>query len=143
MRPAVVQAQLEYRVENRTITITGYSGLGGAVTIPATIHGLPVTAIGWGTFCGWSTMTSVTIPESVTSIEGLVFSGCVRLTSIAVDPRGMQLSAAWMASCSTRTGRYSSEFRKGDPADIRQHHVSLAQLVVRQKQALAQTCGSL
>ena len=31
---------------NGTITITGYTGPGGAVTIPGTINGLPVTSIG-------------------------------------------------------------------------------------------------
>src|SRR5262245_20647853 len=41
--PAVVQAQFNYTTDNGTITITGYAGPGGAVTIPSTINGLPVT----------------------------------------------------------------------------------------------------
>ena len=35
-----------YTTNNGTITITGYTGPGGAVTIPGTINGLPVTSIG-------------------------------------------------------------------------------------------------
>jgi hypothetical protein len=35
-----------YLITNDTVTITGYTGPGGAVTIPATINGLPVTQIG-------------------------------------------------------------------------------------------------
>ena len=44
--PAVVQAQFTYTTTNGTITITGYTGPGGWVTIPSTINGLPVTSIG-------------------------------------------------------------------------------------------------
>ena len=49
--PAVVQAQFTYTVNNGTITITGYTCSGsGAVTIPGTLGGLPVTIIGDGAF---------------------------------------------------------------------------------------------
>ena len=48
--PAAVQATLYFTVNYGTITITGYSGSGGAVTIPSTITGLPVTSIGKGAF---------------------------------------------------------------------------------------------
>src|ERR1019366_359508 len=34
--PAAVQAQFTYTTNNGTITITGYTGTGGAVTIPDT-----------------------------------------------------------------------------------------------------------
>ena len=44
--PAAVQAQYNYMTDNGTITITGYTCFGGAVTIPDTIDGLPVTSIG-------------------------------------------------------------------------------------------------
>ena len=44
--PAAVQAQFTYTTNNGSITITGYTGQGGAVTIPDTINGLPVTDIG-------------------------------------------------------------------------------------------------
>ena len=45
--PAVVQGQdYTYTTTNGTITITGYTGPGGAVIIPDRINGLPVTSIG-------------------------------------------------------------------------------------------------
>ena len=48
--PAAVQAQYTDTTNNGTITITGYTGSGGAVTIPDTINGLP----GWQTIWrGW------------------------------------------------------------------------------------------
>ena len=52
MVPAVVQAQFNYVINNGAITITGYTGSGGAVTIPDTINGLPVTSIGYYAFGG-------------------------------------------------------------------------------------------
>lgn len=45
--PAVVQAQYTYTTNSdNTLTITGYSGPWGAVTIPTNIDGLRVTSIG-------------------------------------------------------------------------------------------------
>src|SRR5262245_39753922 len=58
--PAVVQAQFNYTTDNGTITITGYIGPGGAVSIPDTIHGLPVRTIGHNAFYGHTDLTSIT-----------------------------------------------------------------------------------
>src|SRR5260221_9699170 len=72
--PAVVQAQFNYTVTNQTVTITGYTAANDVVAIPSTINGLPVTSIGDAAFYGNSTVTSVTIPNSVTSIGEAAFS---------------------------------------------------------------------
>jgi hypothetical protein len=74
--PAVVQAQFNYTTDNGAITITGYTGPGGAVTIPATINGLPVTGIGDYAFIYNTSLTSITIPDSVTSIGVQAFYYC-------------------------------------------------------------------
>jgi hypothetical protein len=61
--PAAIQAQdYTYTTNNGTITVTGYTGPGGAVTIPSEINGLPVTSIGHGPFL-FSRLTSVMIPQ--------------------------------------------------------------------------------
>ena len=69
---------------SNTITITGYTGTGGALTIPSVINGLPVTAIGDNAFRNCTTLTSVTIPASIASIGVAPFIGCSNLTSINV-----------------------------------------------------------
>lgn len=84
--PAALSAQFNYITVDDTITITGYTGPGGAVVIPATVNGLPVTRIGEQAFFGKSGMTSLTIPKSVGSIGERAFYGCTGLTGITVDP---------------------------------------------------------
>ena len=82
-RPAVMIFQ-DYLcvVDNGMITITGYTGTGGVVTIPSTITGLPVTSIGNSAFASSASLTSVTIPNSVTSIGNSAFASCTSLTGV-------------------------------------------------------------
>jgi hypothetical protein len=80
-----VQAQdFSYTNTNGTITITGYTGSGGAVTIPSTIAGLPVTSLGDSVFAGSSTLTRVLIPDSVTNIGQSTFGSCAVLTNVSI-----------------------------------------------------------
>src|SRR6476469_1324131 len=59
--PGALQAQFTFATNNGTITITAYTGFGGAVTIPETIDGLPVTGIGDSAFNLSTRLTQVTI----------------------------------------------------------------------------------
>ena len=81
--PAVVQAQFTFATNNGAITITGYTGSNGMVTIPDTIERLPVTSIGDWAFYGTS-VTNVLIPDSVTNIGDGVFFDCESLTNIVI-----------------------------------------------------------
>jgi len=68
---------------NGAIVICGYTGPGGAWSIPSTIDGLPVTGI--GEFSGCRHLTNITIPSSVINIEAEAFSGLPNLSTITVD----------------------------------------------------------
>ena len=81
--PAVVQAQFTFTTNNGTITITGYTGSGGAVTIPDTTNGYPVTAIGANAFYDCS-VASITIGTNVTRIGTNAFCWSDKLTSITI-----------------------------------------------------------
>jgi hypothetical protein len=81
---AGVKAQFAYTTNNGTITITQYTGPGGDVTIPATITGLPVTDIGTLAFVSITTVTNVTLPDSVTNIGSGAFSDCTKIASVSL-----------------------------------------------------------
>ncbi len=83
--PLTAQAQFQYIVTGGSITLTGYACTAGALNIPSTIDGLPVTAIGSGVFLNCSNLTKVTIPSGVTHIGPSAFYGCTRLGAIEVD----------------------------------------------------------
>ena len=71
-----------YSSDGSAITITGYTGYGGAVIVPGTIAGLPVTRIGEAAFRNCSELTSVAMPAAVVSIEGAAFQNwCARQIS--------------------------------------------------------------
>ena len=78
--PLAAKAQFAYSVANGAITITWYSGPGGAVIIPNEVNGLPVTGIGVNAFEQCASPTSVAIPNTVTGIGYGAFTGCLAVT---------------------------------------------------------------
>jgi hypothetical protein len=101
--PAVVRAQFNYTTTDGTITITEYTGPGGAVVIPSAVHGVPVTRIGDSAFYDCTGLTSVTIPNSVTSIGDSAFSGCTNLTSITIPNRVTSIGGGAFSGCANLT----------------------------------------
>jgi len=96
--PAAVQAQFEYTTNNDTITIIDYTGPGGAVTIPSTTNGLPVTGIGAHAF-DYANLASVTIPDSVTSIGDYAFYHCSGLTNVTIGNSVTSIGFAAFDEC--------------------------------------------
>lgn len=87
--PAVedaVNAQLfdfEFIPNNTAVIVKKYNGTAADVTIPSHYKGKPVTMIDHAAFHD-SAVTSVTIPDSVTSIPDDAFAFCSQLTNISI-----------------------------------------------------------
>lgn len=65
-----------YRISNGKATITDIpDSTAGSVTIPSTLGGAPVSAIGDSAFEDCTHLSSVTIPHGVTTIEIDAFLG--------------------------------------------------------------------
>ncbi len=83
----VTGGQIKCIIGPETGTIIGYAGSPTEVVIPDTLGGVPVTTI-TGAFKGCSSLTSISIPESVTRIDYDAFAGCTGLTGITI-PQGV------------------------------------------------------
>ena len=71
-------------LEDGTLEITGYYGEDTELTIPSEIDGKKVTKIGGDAFEKCTSLTSVTIPDSVKEIGGYAFENCTSLTSVTI-----------------------------------------------------------
>lgn len=80
---AATFGDFEYEESESGVTITGYTGSATTLDIPDTINGKPVTAIGEDAF-QYRSLTSVTIPDSVTTIGADAFKECRSLTSVTI-----------------------------------------------------------
>ena len=81
---ATSERDFTYATNSGQLTITGYTGPGGNVAIPATAYGMPVVAIGNHALWYKTNLTSVTIPSSVTSIGDSAFKYCSGLTGVTI-----------------------------------------------------------
>jgi hypothetical protein len=82
---STVQAQFTWvtNSDGVSVTITGYTGPGGVLIIPNYINNLLVTAIGEYAF-ETASLSSVTIPGSVTSIGDYAFYYCASMTNVTL-----------------------------------------------------------
>lgn len=81
----LVLDSLQYSVENDAVTITGFSDdIPSELVIPAEINGMPVKVIGERAFNMCDKLTSVVLPDSVTTIGPSAFESCTAMTSITV-----------------------------------------------------------
>ncbi|MBQ4198704.1 MAG: leucine-rich repeat protein, partial [Kiritimatiellae bacterium] len=74
----------KYPVSGGNIIETGAidKSVAGALTIPASLGGCPVRSIGPWAFAYCRSLTEVTIPDSVTTIEDCAFASCSKLEKV-------------------------------------------------------------
>ena len=79
------EKNFKYQIKDGGVIISGYDKkLSDELIIPATIEGKPVISIGEDAFSFCRSLTSITIPDSVTSIEGAAFQACERLMNLTI-----------------------------------------------------------
>ena len=98
---AYTSGDYEYRIEYDEATINRYKGSGGNVTIPSKLGGSPVTSIQNDAFRDCSSLTNVTIPNSVTEIGLDAFSGCINLTSVTIPNSVTRIESGAFSGCSS------------------------------------------
>ena len=83
------------------------SGIGSCtdteIVIPDQYNGLPVTSIGGDAFSRCSSLTSITIPNSVTNIGGWAFGYCNSLASITLPNSVTSIGRSAFYDCSSLT----------------------------------------
>lgn len=82
------------------VTNYKYNGAAADVTIPSRYQGKPVTTIGHAAFFN-SAVTSVTIPDSVTSISDEAFINCPKLTNISIPNSVTYIGFSAFSSCTS------------------------------------------
>lgn len=88
---------------DESLTITSYSGGESIITIPETINGKRVTAIGAFAFENCSILKSITIPSSITSIGSNAFDGCIWLERVTFGEKSQLESIGSSAFSSCRS----------------------------------------
>lgn len=99
--PTVIQAQFVFATNTGAITITGYTGTNGVVTIPSTIDGLAVTSIGYEAFWACESLISITVGNNVTNIANGAFWECQSLTNVTLPDSVINIDIGAFDNCTS------------------------------------------
>ena len=75
----------------------------GAVAVPATLGGNPVTSLGASAFKGCGELTDVTIPNGVTNIGTSAFKDCSGLANVSIPDGVTRIGGSAFSGCSGLT----------------------------------------
>ncbi len=81
------------------VTVTGYTGNNTNVVVPKTYRGIPVECISASAFSNQTQIISISLPNSLTSIESNAFSGCTGLTSIVIPDKVTSVNSTAFSGC--------------------------------------------
>ena len=96
------QAQVNYAVSGNTAYVTNSPDAAGDIVIASNYNGFPVTSIGYGAFFYDYSLTSVTIPNSVTNIGGEAFDGS-GITNMTIPDSVTSIGESAFGGCENLT----------------------------------------
>lgn len=73
---------VQYEITGNTAEIIGYVGTATNLTIPETVNDATVIRVGEAAFEGNTTLTSIDLPDSITTIGRRAFANCTKLAEI-------------------------------------------------------------
>lgn len=97
--PVYKVGNVYYFLDKASGTITGFAGEPTDITIPTSLGGYNVVSIGYRAFAGSSTLSSVSIPDGITTISGEAFEGCPNLSSVEISPTVSYVGSRAFANC--------------------------------------------
>jgi hypothetical protein len=96
-------AQVNYAVSGGSAYVTSSPNASGNIVIASTYQGKPVTSIGYSAFYNCTSLTNVTIPNSVTSIGDQAFFYCTNLTNVTIPNSVTSIGIQAFYSCTSLT----------------------------------------
>ena len=81
------------------VIVTGYTGNSADIVIPKTYMGVPVECISASAFRNQTQIRSISLPDSLTSIESNAFAGCTGLTSIVIPDKVTSVNSTAFSGC--------------------------------------------
>lgn len=98
--PPAEAAEGCFSIRNGEITFLSELWEGGSVlTVPGTVDGQTVTAIGPGCFFGCADLTTIVLPDTVTAIGPDAFSGCIALRGLLIPEGVRTIGSGAFAAC--------------------------------------------
>ena len=102
-----IKTNLKYEIKDDMVTITDCdANASGAEVIPATIEGKPVITISKSAFADCIKLTSIKIPNSVTSIEDGAFRNCTSLKKINIPDSVTSIQDNTFRNCTSLSSIY-------------------------------------
>jgi hypothetical protein len=101
---SVESSDFTYTVLNGSfISITGYTGSDPEVVIPDEIDGYIVQEIGQYAFYDCTSLTTISLPSTLTAIRQMAFSGCTGLTTVSLPNTLKTLDGSAFYQCASLT----------------------------------------